>query len=141
MGQILGFMGYRRITGIDASEGMLQAAKIKGCYFDLHKMLLGAEIDLPPESFDVVTAAGVLTHGHAPPEALDGLVKVSKPGAPIIFSISEVVLEEGGFAKKISELEEKGNWTLEERSDRFRTFPFSDRYEDLRHWICVYRKC
>ena len=51
-----------------ASDGMLAAAHAKGCYVELHKMLLGEKIDLPAESFDAITAAGVLNNGHAPPE-------------------------------------------------------------------------
>ena len=69
MAELLHRIGYTNIVGIDASDGMLAAARSKGCYIALHKMLLGAEIDLPAKSFDAVTAAGVLTHGHAPPES------------------------------------------------------------------------
>ncbi len=140
MAEILSKMGYANIVGIDASAGMLAAADAKGCYVELHKMLLGAKIDLPPASFDAITAAGVLTHGHAPPAALDGLLELAKPGAPIIFSLSKVAAEEGGFGKKMDDLERTGAWTREERTAPFRTYPFSARYADLRHWINVYRK-
>lgn len=140
MGQLMHMMGYRNIVGIDASDGMLGAAKAKGCYSELHKLLLGASIDLPDESFDAITAAGVLTHGHAPPESLDGILRIAKPGAPVIFSISRIAAEEGGFGKKCEELENSGAWSFVERTDPFRTYPFSEQYEDLQHWICVFRK-
>jgi ubiquinone/menaquinone biosynthesis C-methylase UbiE len=104
MAELLHRIGYTNIVGIDASDGMLAAARTKGCYAELHKMLLGAKIGLPAESFDAVTAAGVLTHGHAPPESLDGLLEVAKPGAPIIFSISQIAVEEGGFGEKMADL-------------------------------------
>ena len=97
LAQILSVIGYKNIVGIDASDGMLASAKAKNCYVELHKVLLGARVDLPDASFDAVTAAGVLTHGHAPPESLDGIVRVAKPGAPIIFSISKIAFEEDGF--------------------------------------------
>ncbi len=140
MAQILHFMGYRDIVGIDASAGMLQAARSKECYAELHELLLGAEIDLPAESFDAITAAGVLTHGHAPPESLDGLLAIAKPGAPIVFSISKIAVEGGGFGAKMDALEQAGAWTLVEQTEPFRTYPFSEQYADLRHWISVYRK-
>ena len=140
MAALLSLIGYRNIVGLDASDGMLAAARAKDCYRELHKGLLGAEIDLPAESFDAVTAAGVLTHGHAPPDSLDGLLRVAKPGAPLIFSISRIAIEEGGFGQKIAELDRSGAWSLEERTEPFRTYPFSARYADLRHWISVYRK-
>ena len=140
MGELLSHIGYTNIIGIDASAGMLAAAEVKGCYSELHQMLLGAKIDLPAESFDAVTAAGVLTHGHAPLESLDGLLALAKPGAPIIFSISKPAIEDSGFGEKIAALEGTGAWALADQSKPFRTYPFSARYEDLRHWINVYRK-
>lgn len=140
MAGILHLTGYTNIVGIDASDGMLATARARGCYVELHKMLLGAEIALPAESFDAITAAGVLTHGHAPPESLDGLLGIARPGAPVIFSISQVALEEGGFGEKIAGLERAGAWSLEEQTEPFRTYPFVARYADLRHRICVYRK-
>ena len=140
LGQILKFIGYGNLVGIDASDGMLAAARTKGCYQELHKLLLGAKIDLPAESFDAVTAAGVLTHGHAPPESLDGMLCVAKPGAMLIFSISRIAVEEENFGAKMDELEKSDAWNLVEKTGPFRTYPFSDQYADLRHWICAYRK-
>ena len=140
MAQVLHGIGYTNIVGIDASPGMLAAAQSKNCYAELHKMLLGASIDLPAGSFDAIVAAGVLTHGHAPPASLDGLLEIARPGAPVIFSISKVAVEEGGFGDKMSALESAGAWSPIDRSEVFRTYPFSTEYADLRHWICVYRK-
>ena len=47
MAEVLRLIGYTNIVGIDASDGMLAAAEAKGCYVELHNLLLGAEIDLP----------------------------------------------------------------------------------------------
>jgi len=140
MAQVLRLIGYTNIVGIDASDGMLAAARAKGCYVELHKMLLGPHIDFPAESFDAVTTAGVLTQGHAPPDSLDGMLEIARPGAPIIFSISKVAIDEGGFGEKIADLDRAGAWLLEELTEPFRTYPFSDQYADMRHWISVYRK-
>ncbi len=140
LGQVLNLIGFSNIVGIDASDGMLGVAKYKNCYAELHKTLLGSKIDLPDESFDAITAAGVLTHGHAPAESLDGILRVAKPGAPIIFSLSEPAFNEGGFGAKIRKLDQAGSWVLEEQTEPFRTYPFSEQFVDLRHWISVYRK-
>jgi hypothetical protein len=56
---------------------------------------------LPEASYDAVVAAGVLTHGHAPPEALDGILKIARSGAAIVFSLSLIAFEEHGFKQKI----------------------------------------
>ena len=140
MAQMLDAIGYTNIVGIDASQGMLDIADAKGCYAELHRLLLGSEIGLPPSSFDAVTAAGVLTHGHAEPDSLDGLLEVAKPGAPIIFSISKPAMEECGFSEKIDKLEQSGAWHFKDKSKKFRTYPFSEQYAVLRHWIYVYYK-
>ena len=140
VGQIVYQTGYRVLDGLDASEGMLEVARAKGCYRNLYQLLLDAHIDLEPCSYDAIFASGVLTQGHAPPESLDGLLTLAKPSAPIIFSISQIALDEGGFGDKIRALESSGAWVFVEKTAPFRTFPFSDEYADLRHWICVYRK-
>jgi 2-polyprenyl-3-methyl-5-hydroxy-6-metoxy-1,4-benzoquinol methylase len=140
MAQLLAAIGYKNIVGIDASQGMLDLAKTKGCYREVHQILLGSDIGLDPDSFDVITAAGVLTHGHAESDSLDGLLRLAKPGAPIIFSISKPAMEDCGFSDKIKTLENSGAWILKDQSDQFRTYPFSEQYKDLRHWIFVYYK-
>lgn len=140
LGQLLHPLGFTNIEGLDASEGMLDAARAKGVYTALHHLLLGERIDLPDGSYDAITASGVLTHGHAPPESLDGLLKLAKPGAPILFSISEVAHDEGGFGQKIEEIEQTGAWDKLAWSGRFQSYPFLPEQAHLRHWICAYRK-
>ncbi len=140
VGQILYQTGYRNLDGLDASEGMLDVARAKGCYRNLYQLLLGERIDLEPSTYDAVIASGVLTQGHAPPESLDGLLTLAKSGARIIFSISQIAIEEGGFGEKIRALDADRAWDFVEQTKPFRTFPFSGEYVDLRHWVCVYRK-
>ena len=141
MAQVLHQMGYENLEGLDPSAGMLAVAEHKGIYRKLHKLYLAANVDLPDATYDAVVAAGVLTHGHAPPESLDGIVKLVKPGGVIIFSLSEIANNEFGFQAKISELEQAGVWQALDRSRLFRTYPFSEAESHVRHWVCVYRKC
>lgn len=140
MAQVLHQMGYRNLEGLDPSDGMLAIAKRKGIYQALHKTALAAEIDLSREHYDAVVAAGVLTHGHAPPESLDGILKLTKPGGTIIFSLSEIAHNEMGFGEKMAQLQTIGSWRHLDRSRLFRTYPFSAREAHIRHWICVYEK-
>lgn len=140
LGQVLYQIGYKHISGIDPSHGMLEFARQKGCYESVHPLLLGTQIALDDDSFDAVVAAGVLTHGHAPPESLDGMLRVAKPGAPVIFSISQIAVEEGGFGEKMSQLEHDGRWIPVQKSETFRTYPFSEEMGHVRHWIAVYKK-
>ena len=140
MAQVLDQMGFNHLEGLDPSEGMLGVAERKNIYKKLHKLFLAAEVDLPDESYDAVIAAGVLTHGHAPPESLDGILKLTKAGGLIIFSLSEIASNEYGFGDKISQLEKEGAWEKLDRSRLFRTYPFSEKEAHIHHWVCVYRK-
>ena len=83
----LALLGYGPITGIDLSEGMLEVARSKGIYSELHRMTLGEPLDFPDAHFAAVMCCGVLTPGHAPASSLHELVRVARPGAPIVFSI------------------------------------------------------
>ena len=141
MAQILHQLGYRNIDGLDPSSGMLAVARKKQIYQHLHQLYLGSRVELPDESYDAVVAAGVLTHGHAPPESLDGILKLTRAGGIIIFSLSEIAFLEHGFKQKIAELDDSGQWRKLDQSQLFRTYPFSDREAHLRHWIMAYRKC
>ncbi len=96
---------------------------------------------MPENCYDAVVAAGVLTHGHAPPESLDGILQIARQGAAIVFSLSLIAFEEYGFKQKIEQLESSGAWQKLDQSLLFRTYPFSDKEAHLRHWVLAYRKC
>jgi 2-polyprenyl-3-methyl-5-hydroxy-6-metoxy-1,4-benzoquinol methylase len=135
MAQVLHQMGYQNIDGLDPSSGMLAIAQRKEVYQQLHQLYLDSEIELPEASYDAVVAAGVLTHGHAPPEA------IARSGAAIVFSLSLIAFEEHGFKQKIEALDAAGLWEKLDQSLLFRTYPFSDKEAYLRHWVMAYRKC
>lgn len=140
MAEILHKVGYRNLHGLDPSHGMLEVARRKGIYQSLHALTLDTKVDLPDNSYDAIVALGVLTVGHAPPEALDGMLALLKPGGPIIFSLAEQAYEELGFKERMSFLEESGVWRPVERSRLFRTYPFSEREAHIHHWVYAYRK-
>jgi predicted TPR repeat methyltransferase len=126
MGDVLSPLGYHDLTAIDISERMLDFARSKGLYKDLRQMELGSELDLPTEAFSAVVSTGVFTAGHAPPESFDELIRVTKSGGHIIFSVRTDVYEDSGFKEKQEALEREGRWQLVEVSK-----PFSPlRYED-----------
>lgn len=140
MAQLLHQMGYRNMDGLEPSSGMLAIARKKEIYQQLHQLYLDTSIDLPDASYDAVVAAGVLTHGHAPPESLDGILKIARQGAVIVFSLSLIAFEEHGFKQKIDELDAAGAWEQLDQSLLFRTYPFSEKEAHLRHWVLAYRK-
>lgn len=140
MAQVLHQMGYNNLEGLDPSAGMLAVAEQKGVYKKLHPLFLGESIELESESYDAVVASGVLTHGHAPPDSLDGIIKITKPGGIIIFSLSKIAYDDHGFGNKMAQLDDTSAWEFLDRSRLFRTYPFSEKEKNIRHWVCAYRK-
>ncbi len=88
----------------------------------------------------MLQTGGALTRGHASPESLDGMLALAKPGAPILFSMSNAGYREYGFGTRIEVLRESGAWTLVDQSAHFYTSPCSGEHADLCHWVSVYRK-
>ena len=124
MGEVLKPLGYPALFGIDLSKNMLDLARDKGVYKDLRQMELGERLDLPEDNFAAVVAAGVFTPGHAPPDAFDELLRITRPGGHIIFSVRSD--EDAGFAEKQRALEEEGRWRPVEVTEPYRQLPLAD---------------
>ncbi len=139
MGEILAPLGYTSLAALDPSSGMLELARRKGAYTHFHEMYLGPELDLPDAHFAGVVAVGVFTPGHAGPDGFDELVRVTKPGGPIVFSI-RVDGDNGiGHSGRQDELVALGKWRELERSEPVVSFPKED--PDVRHQLFAYSPC
>ncbi len=125
LGEILSYMGYDDLYGIDLSQGMLAQAAAKAVYADLQLMALGGELGFADDLFSAVVSFGVLTAGHAPPQSLDEMIRITKPGGHLIFSLSNLVYEPLGFKAKLADLEAAGRWRERERSSFFPVMPGS----------------
>ncbi|WP_416899641.1 MAG: class I SAM-dependent DNA methyltransferase [Minwuia sp.] len=87
IGEALYLVGYRNLSGIDISDGMLTRAAEKGVYKDLRRGVLGETLPYGDSSFDAVVSSGVMTIGHAPPECLLELARVVKSDGYFVFTI------------------------------------------------------
>jgi SAM-dependent methyltransferase len=126
MGEVLAPLGYGDLVGIDVSPKMLEIAREKGVYRDLHEMALGGELDLPSDAFDAVISTGVFAEGHAPPESFEELIRATKPGGHLVFSVRTDVYVDGGFKEKQEAFESEGKWRLVEMTDPFSHLRFED---------------
>ena len=125
MGELLTAMGYNEIIGFDASNNMMAAARAKKVYAALEQMFLGQPLNYPDNHFAAVTAAGVFTQGHAPLSGLDELVRVTRPGGLLVFSLGPVYLGEA-FEKKHNALATAGLWHLIDTSKPYNSTPLAD---------------
>jgi predicted TPR repeat methyltransferase len=137
MGQVLAPHGYHDLVGIDISQKMLELARDKSVYEDLRQMELGGRLDFPSDAFAAVVSTGVFAAGHAPPESFDELIRVTKPGGYVIFSVRTDVYADGGFKDKQEALEREERWQLVEMTEPFAHL----RYEDpeLKVQVFAYR--
>ena len=97
-GQIIYGLGCQDMVARDLSQGMLEEARNKNVYQEFHHMVMGEPLDFATGAFDAVVSVGVLTVGHAPAGSLDELVRITKPGRYIAFSLRPDVYESGSVS-------------------------------------------
>ena len=136
VGQYLGLLGYGNMVAVDISNEMLNKAREKGVYQEFHQMDLGEVLDFPDDSFDAVVCAGVLTFSHAPARSLYEMVRVTKSGGHILFSLRTDAYESMGFEGIYNELESGHKWQLVEKKGHQ---SFARKEQDVIHDIWVYR--
>ena len=82
--------------------------------------------------YDIVTCVGTFTYGHVKPHALNELIRITKNGGLICFTINEGIYEEYGFDKKIKDLSNNKYWKVKEF--------FKSNYivsKDVNDWLCL----
>ena len=127
---------FTNIDALDMSENMLAEARKKAVYRNFHIARLGDKIDIPDDDFDALVITGVFTEAHAGPEALDELVRITRPGGVLVFSMRPDVERDMGFRTKMDELENAGRW------EHVETSPFLQGFRDVQtspYRIFVYR--
>ena len=125
LGEILSGLGYSNLSGLDASAGMLQVAGLKKNYRDLSHQFLGQTLTFDDDCFALVVSSGVFTQGHAPLDGLDELIRVTRPGGHLVFSVARTYLD-GLFEPKRQQLEQAGLWCFVDASERYNSAPLED---------------
>ena len=137
VGKILSGMGYSSLDAMDLSQGMLDESRKKNVYQGFHQMVMGESLGFSTDTYDAVITVGVLTVGHAPPSSLDELVRVTKPGGHIVFSLRPDVYLNDGFKEKHQQLEAGGKWKLVLESDPIQLLPKGE--PEVMHQVWVYQ--
>lgn len=92
------------LTGIDYSPGMLAKAEAKQVYDSLDKMDMNEPLPLPSNSFDATTCIGTFTATHVKPDAVRELVRVTRSGGALIFTVRDDYWQATNFVDLITEL-------------------------------------
>lgn len=125
-GQLLASHGYRHLEGLDLSAGMLREAGKKGCYQALYQAKLGDPLDFSTGAFDAVLVIGVFARGHGPSRSLAELIRITRPGGRIAFTLRPEFYVATDFKDTMTSLMESGRWRLLETTE-----PFDGRYKEF----------
>jgi SAM-dependent methyltransferase len=104
---------------------MLQVAGLKKNYRDLSHLFLGEPLTFDDDCFALVASSGVFTQGHAPLDGLDELIRVTRSGGHLVFSVARTYLD-GLFEAKRQPLEQAGLWRFVDASERYNSAPLED---------------
>lgn len=108
VGELLAGYGFKTIDGLDISTSMLEVARGRKVYRDLHKADLTQKLPLDDDRYDAIVCVGTFTSGHVGPDALDEMVRVLRPGAPIVATVLDEIWEPQDFPSAIDRLERSG---------------------------------
>jgi len=106
----LHLLGYRGFVGLDLSPEMLKIARSKGLYDELKIAALGETLPFDTNHFAATLTSGTITPGHAPPHAFDELVRVTRPGGHLIYSMRHDASQDPAYLDAIAAYEAKGAW-------------------------------
>jgi predicted TPR repeat methyltransferase len=104
VGALLKKSGAASLTGIDYSPGMLAKAEAKQVYDSLDKMDMNEPLPLPSNSFDATTCIGTFTATHVKPDAVRELVRVTRSGGALVFTVRDEYWQATNFIDLITEL-------------------------------------
>lgn len=107
-GAELARLGVTAIDGIDISSEMLAEAGAKGVYRELGETDMTRRLTIDNDAYDGVICVGVFTNGHVGPSAISELARITKPGAPIVFTVHEHAWAAENYADRIADLETAG---------------------------------
>ena len=134
-GLALSDSGFKNIDGCDFSPAMLEKAKNTNVYRQLFLADINEELDIEAETYDAVSAVGVLAFAHIRTEALRQMLRVIKSKGLLVIGLNEHYWDGDSVGDKIRALSEEGAVELlfEEYGDHL---PGAD----IGGWVAVLRK-
>jgi SAM-dependent methyltransferase len=95
IGELLGTLGYPEVDALDASPGMLEIARGKNAYRELHHAFLGEPLPFADGRYAAAVSTGVFTAGHVGIEGLPELFRVVRADSLIVLTVKLTVWESG----------------------------------------------
>ncbi|MGI9365256.1 MAG: class I SAM-dependent DNA methyltransferase [Rhizobiaceae bacterium] len=117
VGHHLAAAGFTTYDGTDISSEMMQHARTRG-YRQLLELVTDTPLPVLNGAYDATLCVGVFTHGHLGPEGIDELMRITRTGGLICFTVNEGVWESGGFPSRMDELTKARKWRILEHKKR-----------------------
>ena len=127
------------IDAIDISPEMLESAKSKNCYNKLIEADLTKNLDINNNYYGAIVSAGTFTHGHIGPNALDELLRVTKPSGLFVITIHSKVYVNQNFEQKFQDINEQITDLTFHEEKAYGNNPDKDHGNDT-VFITVFRK-
>ncbi|MFN2353311.1 MAG: class I SAM-dependent methyltransferase [Desulfopila sp.] len=112
VGEELVKLGYSTMDALDYSQEMLDEAERKNIYKRHMQVDLSKPLAIDDNFYDAIVCTGTFTYGHVKAHAFDELVRITKPGGIICFTIREGAYEDYGYRRRMIELEQENSWEL-----------------------------
>lgn len=113
-------LGFTRVHGFDISSEMAARAAAGGHYLSAEGGvdMMKADRLFEAGSFDIVVSVGVFTLGHVPPEALEILTRLVRPGGLVVLSTRTEYYDETNYRQVADSLIKAGRMRLVEQLER-----------------------
>jgi predicted TPR repeat methyltransferase len=122
VGELLGVLSYPEVDALDASQGMLEVARSKKVYRELHHAFLGQTLPFESDRYAAAVSTGVFTTGHVGADGLPELVRVVRPSGLIILTVKVTVWEDGFEAYLVDQVE-RNTIALQEVTATYESMP------------------
>ena len=124
VGEALKRAGFEQLEAVDYAPQMLDIARGKNLYRDIHVADLGRQTALPGDAYDAIVTCGTTT--QMPSAALREFARLVRPGGKIIFAVMTAGWDEFGWASVFQELENAGRLSLVEKNPPFQMMPTTE---------------
>jgi SAM-dependent methyltransferase len=105
-------LGFLDIDGIDISTEMLALCAEKAIYENLIIGDMNAGVSVGDASYDAAICIGSFAPGHLSPLCLPEIIRLVKPGAPIVIFMNAAPFLAENYEAHIRELETSGHWNV-----------------------------
>ena len=134
VGEVLHRMGYAHVDGMDYSPDMLAEADKKGVYRRLMQGDMNERLAIADDAYDAIICVGTFTYAHVGPEAFAELVRVTRPGGFVCFTIRDGAYQAYDYRSNMLRMEACEAWELQElREQNYLT------HEKVTAKFCTYK--